>query len=314
MPTNPFYNRKMIKKEKEFIGRIREIDDIINRLRGGNSVSVVGERKIGKSSLLYNLYLRGNKLLDDPEKKQYKFVYIDLQDIAMTTPERFVKKVLKKLDIKYDTISVKEDPIVEFSELLEINSEKGIKPILLIDEFEEIIERTDFNDDFINALRYLANSGYLTYVVASQMSLREITDKGKLTSPFWNIFATLKLDVFSADNNLEETAMFLETYWKDLNISDFEQNFLLWYPSLHPLKLQITCYWLYENRKLQYSDYKLREKIINEISDFFRNDVEKVEKFFRQEIPKLPNRIEWITETIGKYLKNIGIKPSDLVK
>ncbi len=314
MQTNPFYNRKMIKKEEEFVGRIREIDDIINRLRGGNSVSVVGERKIGKSSLLYNLYLRGNKLLDDPEKKKYKFVYIDLQDKATTTPERFVKKVLRKLDIKYDASSLKEEPILEFSELLEINSEKGIKPILLIDEFEAILERKDFDDDFINALRYLANSEHLTYVVASQISLREITDKGKLTSPFWNIFTTLKLDVFSADNNLEETAMFLATYWKNLNISDFEQSFLLWYPFLHPLKLQITCYWLYENRKLQYDDYKLKEEIKNEISNFFRSDAKKLEKFFRREIPKLPDRVEWVTETIGKNLKNLGIKPSDLFK
>lgn len=49
---NPFTNRGMITKENEFVGREREISDILARIRNGNSVSVVGERRIGKSSLL----------------------------------------------------------------------------------------------------------------------------------------------------------------------------------------------------------------------------------------------------------------------
>ena len=52
---NPFTNRGMINKENEFVGREREISDILARIRNGNSVSVVVERRIGKSSLLYHL-------------------------------------------------------------------------------------------------------------------------------------------------------------------------------------------------------------------------------------------------------------------
>ncbi len=295
MRTNPFYNRKMIKKEEEFIGRKREIDDIINRVRGGNSVSVVGERKIGKSSLLYNLYLRGNKLLNDPEKKEYKFVYIDLQDIAMTTPERFVKEVLEKLDIRYEVDKIQENAIAEFSELLEINSKKEIKPILLIDEFEAILERRDFNNDFINALRYLANSGCITYVVSSKISLREITDKGKLTSPFWNIFVTLKLGEFSSK---KEVDMFFEVYWQGLNITKEERKFLLAINTAYPLQLQITCYWLYENRKQQYSNRKLRKKINEELAGFRRNWFQRIYKFFLQNLYRIPKIFEWLLGAI----------------
>ncbi len=302
MQTNPFYNRKMIKKEEEFIGRIREIDDIINRLRGGNSISVVGERKIGKSSLLYNLYLRGNQLLEDSQKEKYKFVYIDLRDIAMSTPEGFVKKVLKKLDIKYDAISVNEEPVVEFSELLEINSEKGIKPILLIDEFEAILERKEFDDDFMNTLRHLGNSGYATYVVASQRSLREITDEGKLTSPFWNIFTTLRLGKFNSDENCDEIKMFIDEYWKNLNITDIEQTILSWYDVSHPMHLQIICYCIYENRKLKYDDYRLDQSINDEIAQFYRNGLEKIQKTVYKNVSKINKILNWIPEFIKEIL------------
>ena len=58
IPYNPFTNRGMITRENEFVGREREISDILARVRNGNSVSVVGERRIGKSSLLYHLCLQ----------------------------------------------------------------------------------------------------------------------------------------------------------------------------------------------------------------------------------------------------------------
>lgn len=65
IPANPFTNRSMIKQENEFVGRERELTDILARIRNGNPVSVIGERRIGKSSLLYHLYLTGYRRLGD---------------------------------------------------------------------------------------------------------------------------------------------------------------------------------------------------------------------------------------------------------
>jgi len=50
---NPFVNRSMIKTPGEFVGRAREVKSILDRVVKMQCSSVVGERRIGKSSLLY---------------------------------------------------------------------------------------------------------------------------------------------------------------------------------------------------------------------------------------------------------------------
>ncbi len=310
---NPFYNRSMIKKVSEFIGRTRELEDITERLKGAQSVSIVGDRRIGKSSLLYHLYLTGNERLNDLNNRKYQFLYINMHNPAMKTPELFAKHILKKLSLEFDVNELKEFPLVTFSELLESNSDNGKLPVLLIDEFEEIVERSElFNDDFIDSLRFCANNGLISVITASKITLREITDSGKLTSPFWNIFTTIKLREFAFDDALNETALFLEQYWSNLNIKDQEKRFLIGYPSKHPLKLQIVSYWVFQKRKMELNNFIVCEKIESEIASFFRSDSEKRKIFFKRELPKLPEKISWTTEFIGKQFSNL-IKLKDLI-
>jgi AAA+ ATPase superfamily predicted ATPase len=56
---NPFICRGKIEAPNLFWGRSEEIRDIKTRLATMQSVSIVGERRIGKSSLLYHFYIKG---------------------------------------------------------------------------------------------------------------------------------------------------------------------------------------------------------------------------------------------------------------
>ena len=79
--NNPFTENRIIKSSAKFFGRKEEIHHIINRLRNMQSVSIVGEQRIGKSSLLYHLHQIGSEKLG----LSYRFVYIDLQDVRNHT-------------------------------------------------------------------------------------------------------------------------------------------------------------------------------------------------------------------------------------
>jgi hypothetical protein len=72
---NPFTIRGTLQNPAEFIGRGTEINDIITRLRSMQSCSVVGERRIGKSSLLYHLAQTGVARVGD---ENYRFLYMEL--------------------------------------------------------------------------------------------------------------------------------------------------------------------------------------------------------------------------------------------
>ncbi len=93
---NPFTETHMIKVSTKFFGRKEEIHHIVNRLRNMQSVAIVGERRIGKSSLLYHLYQTGNKKLGT----NYRFVYEDLQDVRNHRDAgQLFTNILKEVDI-----------------------------------------------------------------------------------------------------------------------------------------------------------------------------------------------------------------------
>jgi hypothetical protein len=54
--ANPFCDRGRIKDPTRFFDRRRILRELSEMLAGGNSVSLVGESEIGKSSVLYYLY------------------------------------------------------------------------------------------------------------------------------------------------------------------------------------------------------------------------------------------------------------------
>ena len=55
MTENPFFHRGPVKSRGYFYGRTRETKRALQLLRNGQSVSIVGPRKIGKTSLLLHL-------------------------------------------------------------------------------------------------------------------------------------------------------------------------------------------------------------------------------------------------------------------
>ncbi len=68
---NPFTNRGMVTDPADFIGRAEQMEEICTRLDKMESTSIVGERRIGKSSLLYQLALTGKERL---ERTAYRFL------------------------------------------------------------------------------------------------------------------------------------------------------------------------------------------------------------------------------------------------
>src|SRR5262252_5210507 len=93
---NPFTNRGVITNPDEFFGREQEIGEIVSRLREMQSSSVVGERRIGKSSLLYHLFQAGWLSIND---SAYRLFYFDLMDARCHTAAEFLRSILRGLEL-----------------------------------------------------------------------------------------------------------------------------------------------------------------------------------------------------------------------
>ena len=87
--TNPFIYGNPLSDPQRFIGRRSEVEQIYSRLRNPEfeSSSLVGERRMGKTSIL-NIISRSEVVQTNGlDPARYSFVYMDLQMLEPdTTP------------------------------------------------------------------------------------------------------------------------------------------------------------------------------------------------------------------------------------
>ncbi|KCZ72415.1 ATPase [Candidatus Methanoperedens nitroreducens] len=259
---NPFLNRVMIKNPDEFFGRKNELRAIFSRLSNLQSSDVYGERKIGKSSLLYYIFLK------IPEKlgNDYKIAYIDLQGAECQTVEGFLRYCLREVGLNPEVINPSNSHnknLMVFSESVRELRKKN-KPVLLIDEFERIIKRPEFDNDFFDTMRSLGNNGDIAYVTASLHSLKTLCIEGHFTSPLYNIFSEVPLGLLSP----EETIEFLSAKREGIEFTEKEIEFIKEIANNNPLHLQIACYHVFENKRHKWDEKKLRKKIEKEFKNF----------------------------------------------
>jgi len=208
-PRNPYLNRVMIKNAEDFFGRQQEVKRIFARLNATppGSISIVGERKIGKSSLMNYVYMRSQrqKNLEQPEKMV--MVFLDFQQEKDMSMESFVRLLIGmadcelrgRLDVSGCALSL--DGVKDMVQRLDA---AGLRLAILLDEFEIVTTNPSFDLEFFSFLRYLANHYNVAYLTSSARDLQTLCHTREISdSPFFNIFTTMRLSVFQRAEALE---------------------------------------------------------------------------------------------------------------
>ena len=235
---NPFTERGIIRDPKRFFGRKHELKQIFERLAAMQSVSIVGERRIGKSSLLAVITATGTERLG----KDYEFHYIDLQLVGST--EDFIARALDALNAEGETMRDLERALA------------SRKVVLCLDEFEQ---SGNYSKDFFTALRGIASNGELALVVASQHKLADLASNGVTTSPFFNIFTSLWLGAMDR----QESAALLNGLGQLANRTFTDNEIEAAYQETrgNPWKLQIFGYYLVETGDLVRATEQYRQEL-----------------------------------------------------
>src|SRR5262249_31860606 len=313
VPRNPYLIRVAIKDISQFFGRAREVSRIFSRLGASRpqSISVVGDRRIGKSSLLY--YISNPEIrfrfLDEPSS--YVFAFIDLQLKRRLTPSELFRELfsliareigdrsLVDLDSTYDSVRG----------LLERFWREERKLVVLFDEFDTITTNRAFDLEFYSFLRSIANNYDVAFVTSSARDLQELCRSQFIAdSPFFNIFTNVFLRPFTQQEPTElisgpSAAAGLELEGYARRIIEIAGHF--------PYFIQIACsaYFehLWENeRKLQREE--VEAAFLDEAKGQFRFMWDHMGDAYRRCIRKFveSGRIEKEEEHIYQDLKRSG--------
>lgn len=244
----------------EFLNREADLRTVFNRLRNCDSTAIVGEPRIGKSSLLLKLAdetTQQSYLVDDA--KHMVTQRLDLHSIDNSyTPMDFWGEALRPLQeqpghkaVTRQLLSVIQTGYARQSleQLFNYLSERSRKLVLLLDEFERLLSHPQFQDPaFFAGLRYLAGTGGLVLVIASRLSSAEMNKRGgellpsnpHTGSPFFNHLIDVHLRPF------DETTVGELLDWVGESFSSDDRLFIRRVAGRHPFLLQAMAAALFE--------------------------------------------------------------------
>lgn len=240
--SNPFYYGGRVEPD-QFVGRQSELRRIFAALEVANtgqmqSLSVVGPRRIGKSSLLWYVTQRYDTFLQDATK--YCFAYLDLQDARCHTLAGLLGQMTTQLGIRG---RIGHLSLVTFQDTIIAFQQDGILPVICLDEFEELVERhAAFPADLYDAWRSLMNRHALAFITASKAPLHELATAAKYTSPFFNVFTSIRLGELTDSEARQLIARGARCAHP---FTPKEQEQLLRLAGRHPYKLQLAGSLLY---------------------------------------------------------------------
>ena len=266
----------MIEHPSRFHGRRRELARIFSRLGSSRpqSVSIVGERRIGKSSLLNALTWKKTQrqFLSDPDA--LTFVYIDFQQSpGIDLVDLFDLLIAGALQRPSRNSKSPETttPIVDTRASSTRCRAKDTGLILLFDEFDSVTSNPAFGPDFYSFLRSCANNYPIAYVTSSKMDLQQLCHSTAISdSPFFNIFSNLYLRGFTREEALNLIASPSERSGGPL--ADFSES-ILELGGYFPFYLQIACSvyfeWAAETRGTSPPTGELKDEFLEEAATSF---------------------------------------------
>ncbi len=255
---NPYIYRGPVRDPAMFFGRRHELNEIAAFLRGNQSVSVVGPRKIGKTSLLFHL-MRPQTWpelglgLGGEGEAGILFAYLDCEVLGESGHEEIMASFASEIAAALEGHGLEPEPALEqaidspsrlsFENAVRKLNRRGLRLVLILDEFERLSTNANLDVNFFNALP-AAGRSQLAFVTASAMPLIQLTyaerSKEILSSPFFNIFAQLFLGLMperEAMQLIEEPARAAGAPF-----SPELASFIFSLVGGHPLALQVACF------------------------------------------------------------------------
>jgi hypothetical protein len=285
---NPFFYGRPV-PPSVFVGREDALTTLFSRVRNTESIAVVGQPHIGKSSLLHYAAsepVRRERLGSNVDASE--FVEFDCHLISEEQgPEDFWSRVLERIEECFQGVPLdrrlqkaRQTNFSSFSlaDLFRTAADLDWRVILLVDEFDCLISHPRFTGFFSSLRSFATNTGGLALVTASRMAVTEMNRRTERASgagsPFFNNFTECRLrplqesevdELINAAVNRAGTTFTAE-----------DRAFIRQEAGRHPYLVQVSGAAVFEASRAMLSGaerYAMAQRIISERAAAFLDDL-----------------------------------------
>ncbi|HEY4034405.1 MAG TPA: ATP-binding protein [Ktedonobacteraceae bacterium] len=272
---NPYGHLTAIRDPKLFVGRTHELRRLYASINDQQCISIVGTRRIGKSSILCCMQLpeMQERYASEYDLSKHILVFVDLGEFVQKTRDDFFNHIATQLVVQCKDHLPLEMPSRSnadgFSDLLDEIKETKFHPVLLLDAFDTITRNPQFDPNFFTFLRAQANRGRVSYVTASIASLDKFCHPDIVGSPFFNIFSLCHLGPLME----KETQQLITTptHNSECQFTEDEVKRVVHLAGRHPFFINRVCYWLFEEK--WYKDYASERAMLKYVKDLAHEDL-----------------------------------------
>ncbi len=240
LPPNPYTPGMPITNQSMFFGRHSESEQLLAALRAKGHVAVVGSRQFGASSLLYRV---AQPIAGDA---QCLVAYVDMKLPAHHT-------VSGLLDAAWTQWWARVQPgkpapvrnLAEFVTAVRKLNAAGYRPLLFLDELEQLLWRPDvFDDNLLAAWHELGRDGLLGLAVTAHATPADLFVHSDYSAPFHDLFQPLNLGLLDAAAARELLAAPPQA--AGLSLPNGAVDHLLDRAGPHPFFLQLAGLYLFD--------------------------------------------------------------------
>jgi hypothetical protein len=255
MAENPFYNRGPIRDPGFFFDRQTEVGRALELLRHGQSVSVICQRRIGKTSFLVYASLPETLRQYGLVPEEHLFAFVDCQELGFQEQSGTYADIIEA--IEEELPAVVRDSLPEVFEqrsgsyqmlrwLAKQLYRSGLQVIVMLDEFEYMTQNQSLDSSFFSSLRSLAGNYNVAFVTTTRVPLMRLkyartTDIG---SPFFNFFFPLQLGLFELGSSEDMVRALVERGM--VRLDEMVVDWVVQVGGNHPFLTQVAGYWAWE--------------------------------------------------------------------
>lgn len=249
--TNPYQALKPINDPRMFFGPASVVRRIYSALEGDHSVSLVGLRHAGKTTLLRCMSHPAIQQQYGYDLSRHFFVYIDVRNWLRKSCDDFFDIVSTAIiaasrgRLNYLTLPARSGGD-RYRAVLEQVKEQGFHTVLQLDAFDDITRNPAFDPEFFMFLRAQASEGLLSYITASIAPLNQICHPAIKGSPFFNIFAVRPIEPLAQSEGRD--LVLVPSRQAACAFTEEEAEWVMKLAGRHPFFIQRVCYYLFEEK------------------------------------------------------------------